>query len=157
MSDDSDFKYIIRIANADVSGEERLATALTSIRGVGDRISNAIVKKLGLGPSTAPFWTVWGGSWVPLERSWAPCWRFLDALDASWAPLWSHGCFRLDFGKGLGVSWEGLGKVLAGFGEDSEKILGGYLRFRNPRAASPTRLASTMRGGPSPSVVRLRI
>jgi len=53
MSDDSDFKYIIRIANADVSGEERLATALTSIRGVGDRISNAIVKKLGLDPNKA--------------------------------------------------------------------------------------------------------
>jgi small subunit ribosomal protein S13 len=51
MSDDSDFKYIIRIANTDVSGEERLATALTSIRGVGDRISNAIVKKLGLDPN----------------------------------------------------------------------------------------------------------
>jgi len=53
MSDDSDFKYIIRIANSDVSGEERLATALTSIRGVGDRISNAIVKKLGLDPNKA--------------------------------------------------------------------------------------------------------
>ena len=51
MSDDSDFKYIIRIANTGVSGEERLATALTSIRGVGDRISNAIVKKLGLDPN----------------------------------------------------------------------------------------------------------
>ena len=51
MSDDSDFKYIIRIANTDVSGEERLATALTSIRGVGARISNAIVKKLELDPN----------------------------------------------------------------------------------------------------------
>ena len=51
MSDDSDFKYIIRIANTDVSGEERLATALTSIRGVGSRISNAIVKKLELDPN----------------------------------------------------------------------------------------------------------
>ena len=48
MSDDSDFKYIIRIANTDVSGEERLASALTSIRGIGARISNAIVKKLEL-------------------------------------------------------------------------------------------------------------
>ena len=51
MSDDSDFKYIIRIANTDVSGEERLAIALTSIRGVGKRISNAIVKKLELDPN----------------------------------------------------------------------------------------------------------
>ena len=48
MSDDPDFKYIIRIANSDVSGEERLAYALTSIRGIGARISNAVIKKLKL-------------------------------------------------------------------------------------------------------------
>jgi small subunit ribosomal protein S13 len=51
VSDDSDFKYIIRIANSDVSGEERLAYALTSIRGIGPRISNAIVQKLKLNPN----------------------------------------------------------------------------------------------------------
>ncbi|MCS5649295.1 MAG: 30S ribosomal protein S13 [Dehalococcoidia bacterium] len=51
MPDDSNFKYIIRIANSDVSGEERLANALTSIRGVGPRISNAIVQKLKLDPN----------------------------------------------------------------------------------------------------------
>ena len=51
MADDSDFKYIIRIANSDVSGEERLANALTSIRGIGPRISNAIVQKLKLNPN----------------------------------------------------------------------------------------------------------
>ena len=51
MSNDSDFKYIIRIANSDVSGEERLANALTSIRGIGPRISNAIVQKLKLNPN----------------------------------------------------------------------------------------------------------
>jgi len=51
VSVDSDFKYIIRIANSDVSGEERLANALTSIRGIGPRISNAIVQKLKLDPN----------------------------------------------------------------------------------------------------------
>ena len=51
MSEDSDFKYIIRIANSDVSGEERLASALTSIKGIGQRISNAVVQKLGLDPN----------------------------------------------------------------------------------------------------------
>ena len=51
MSVDSDFKYIIRIANSDVSGEERLVNALTSIRGIGPRISNAIVQKLKLDPN----------------------------------------------------------------------------------------------------------
>ena len=50
MSEDPDFKYIIRIANSDVSGEERLGVALTSIRGVGPRISNAIIQKLKLNP-----------------------------------------------------------------------------------------------------------
>ena len=48
MSEDPDFKYIIRIANSDVSGEQRLGYALTSIRGIGPRISNAIIKKLSL-------------------------------------------------------------------------------------------------------------
>ncbi len=51
MSEDPDFKYIIRIANSDVSGEERLGFALTSIRGVGPRISNAIIQKLKLNPN----------------------------------------------------------------------------------------------------------
>jgi len=51
VSDDSDFKYIIRIANSDVSGEERLVNALTSIRGIGPRISKAIVQKLKLDPN----------------------------------------------------------------------------------------------------------
>lgn len=50
MSEDPDFKYIIRIANSDVSGEERLGFALTSIRGVGPRISSAIIQKLKLNP-----------------------------------------------------------------------------------------------------------
>ena len=30
------------------------------------------VKILGPGPSMAPFWRVWGGSWAPLGHSWAP-------------------------------------------------------------------------------------
>ena len=51
MTDNSDFKYIIRIANSDVSGEERIGNALTSIRGIGPRISNAIIQKLGLDPN----------------------------------------------------------------------------------------------------------
>ena len=48
MSEDPDFKYIIRIANSDVSGEQRLGYALTSIRGIGSRISNAIIQNLKL-------------------------------------------------------------------------------------------------------------
>ena len=48
MAEDPDFKYIIRIANSDVSGEQKLGYALTSIRGIGSRISNAIIQKLKL-------------------------------------------------------------------------------------------------------------
>ena len=48
MSEDPNFKYIIRIANSDVSGEQRLGYALTSIRGIGSRFSNAIIQKLML-------------------------------------------------------------------------------------------------------------
>ena len=48
MSEDPDFKYIIRIANSDVSGEQKVAYALTSIRGIGERTSSAILQKLGL-------------------------------------------------------------------------------------------------------------
>ena len=48
MFEDPDFKYIIRISNSDVSGEQRLGYALTSIRGIGSRISNAIIQKLKL-------------------------------------------------------------------------------------------------------------
>ena len=48
VSEDPNFKYIIRIANSDVSGEQRLGYALTSIRGIGSRISNAIIQKLKL-------------------------------------------------------------------------------------------------------------
>ena len=51
MSEDPNFKYIIRIANTDVSGEERLAVALTSIRGVGHRISKTVIIQLGLNPN----------------------------------------------------------------------------------------------------------
>ena len=51
MSDNSDFKYIIRIVNSDVSGEEQLANALTSIRGIGSRISSTIIQRLGLDPN----------------------------------------------------------------------------------------------------------
>ena len=48
MSEDPNFNSIIRIANSDVSGEQRLGYALTSIRGIGSRISNAIIQKLNL-------------------------------------------------------------------------------------------------------------
>ena len=51
----------------------------------------------------------------------------------------------------LESSWEGVGKVLAGFWKDLGKIFGRYLGFRDPCAASPTRLASQCAGVPPPA------
>ena len=51
VTEDSDFKYIIRIANTDISGEEKLVFALTAIKGIGPRISEAIIQKLNLNPN----------------------------------------------------------------------------------------------------------
>ncbi len=46
-----DFKYIVRIAYADLDGEKPIEYALTQIKGIGTRISDAIISKTGLNPS----------------------------------------------------------------------------------------------------------
>ena len=50
MVDKSEFKYIVRIAGTDVPGEQRLAYALPSVRGIGQRMSHALITDLGLDP-----------------------------------------------------------------------------------------------------------
>ena len=50
MVDKSDFKYIVRIAGTDGPGEQRLAYALPSVRGIGQRMSHALITDLGLDP-----------------------------------------------------------------------------------------------------------
>ena len=109
------------------------------------------MKILGPGPSMAPFWRVWGGSWAPLGRSWAPWSRFLGALGRFLGASLVSWVLRAWFGEGLGGSWEVLGKFWGGFWKNFGKMLGGYLRFRDPRAASPTRLASQCAGVPPPA------
>jgi len=47
-----EFRHIIRIANTDLDGSEKLAHALTGIKGIGIRLANVIVKKAGLDPET---------------------------------------------------------------------------------------------------------
>ena len=42
MQETKDFKYIVRVANADLDGKKTLAHALTKIKGVGFSFSNAI-------------------------------------------------------------------------------------------------------------------
>ena len=50
MVDKSEFKYIVRIAGTDIPGEQRLAYALPSVRGIGQRMSHALITDLGLDP-----------------------------------------------------------------------------------------------------------
>lgn len=47
-----DFSYLIRIANTDMDGLKPLKTALTSIRGVGDRTAAQICEHVSVDPST---------------------------------------------------------------------------------------------------------
>jgi|ACXJ01.1.fsa_nt_gi SSU ribosomal protein S13P len=43
-----DFQYIVRMANRDLDGERSVRLALADLKGVGDRLSQIIVKKLDL-------------------------------------------------------------------------------------------------------------
>lgn len=46
----SDFKYIVRMANTDLDGEKTVIIGLTSIKGIGHRTARNIVKKAGAPP-----------------------------------------------------------------------------------------------------------
>lgn len=43
--EDNDFKHILRILNTNVDGKNKVAYALTAIKGVGRRFSNLICKR----------------------------------------------------------------------------------------------------------------
>jgi small subunit ribosomal protein S13 len=43
-----DFKYIVRIANADLDGDKAVVYALTAIKGVGDRMAEVVINGTGL-------------------------------------------------------------------------------------------------------------
>jgi small subunit ribosomal protein S13 len=47
-----EYKHIVRVANADIDGQESLLQGLTRIKGVGLRISKSIINTLELDPST---------------------------------------------------------------------------------------------------------
>ncbi len=46
-----DFKYIVRIANTDVDGEKAAVTALAGIKGIGSRIPDIVIRKVGYPPN----------------------------------------------------------------------------------------------------------
>jgi small subunit ribosomal protein S13 len=48
---DEDFNFIVRIAASDIDGHKRTVIGLQSIRGVGKRVAQIIVRKADLAPS----------------------------------------------------------------------------------------------------------
>ncbi len=46
-----EYKHIVRVASADIDGQENLLQGLTKIKGVGLRISKSIINQLELDPS----------------------------------------------------------------------------------------------------------
>jgi len=47
-----EFRHIIRIADTDLDGTEKVAYALTGIKGIGIRLANVILEKAGVDPET---------------------------------------------------------------------------------------------------------
>jgi small subunit ribosomal protein S13 len=46
-----DFKYIVRMANTDINGEKPAIVALTSIKGVGNRVAQYAIKQVNYPPN----------------------------------------------------------------------------------------------------------
>jgi len=49
--EDENFNFIVRIANSDIDGQKRTVIGLQSIKGVGKRVSQIIVKKANIDPA----------------------------------------------------------------------------------------------------------
>ncbi len=47
-----DFKYLVRIHGTNIDGTKKVALSLCGVKGVGDRIAQAIVKVLNIDPDT---------------------------------------------------------------------------------------------------------
>ena len=46
--EDEDFNYIVRMANTDIDGQKNVVIGLQSIKGVGSRVAEIVVKKSGV-------------------------------------------------------------------------------------------------------------
>lgn len=51
QTEDENFNFIVRIANSDIDGQKRTVIGLQSIKGVGKRVSQIVVKKANVDPS----------------------------------------------------------------------------------------------------------
>jgi small subunit ribosomal protein S13 len=49
--EDENFNFIVRIANSDIDGQKRTVIGIQSIKGVGKRVSQIIVKKANIDPA----------------------------------------------------------------------------------------------------------
>jgi small subunit ribosomal protein S13 len=47
-----EFQHIIRFAGTDINGTQPVTYALTSVKGVGIKLANAIIEKTGINPET---------------------------------------------------------------------------------------------------------
>ncbi|MDR0791185.1 MAG: 30S ribosomal protein S13, partial [Methanomassiliicoccaceae archaeon] len=45
--EDENFNFIVRIANSDIDGHKRAVIGIQSIKGVGKRVSQIVIKKAG--------------------------------------------------------------------------------------------------------------
>ena len=50
MANETDFKYIVRVADTDLPGEGKLANTLPEIKGIGTRSGLALIRAIGLNP-----------------------------------------------------------------------------------------------------------
>lgn len=80
------FNYIVRLANADIDGQKHTVIGLQSIKGVGKRVSQIIVKKANIDPS-AKIGSLADDKVVELEKivldyvQYAPSWAVNRQMD----------------------------------------------------------------------------
>ena len=51
MANETDFKYIVRVADTDLPGEGKLVKTLPNVKGIGMRSGLALIRAIGLDPN----------------------------------------------------------------------------------------------------------
>lgn len=69
-----DFKYIVRVANTDLDGEKTAVTALTGVKGVGTRVAEIVIRKIGY-PQSKKLGLMTDGEVKKLEALLAELWE----------------------------------------------------------------------------------
>jgi small subunit ribosomal protein S13 len=85
-TEDENFNFIVRIANSDIDGQKRTVIGLQSIKGVGKRVAQIVVKKANVSP-TAKIGTLADDKVKELEKmvltyyEYAPHWAVNRQMD----------------------------------------------------------------------------